>query len=46
MKIPFILSEAKDLEPKGDARSFASLHPILRAFGAKDKSVTHDEKTS
>jgi hypothetical protein len=46
MKTPFILSVAKDREPMGEVRSFASLHPILRAFGAKDKSVSHDEKTS
>jgi hypothetical protein len=40
----FILSVAKDREPKGEARSFASLHAILRAFGAKDKLTR--EKTS
>ena len=36
---------AKDLEPTGEARSSASLHLILRAFGAKDK-FGNDEKTS
>lgn len=44
MKIAFILSVAKDLVPTGAARSFASLHQILRAFGAKDKLTR--EKTS
>ena len=42
MTIPFILSV---LEPTGEARSSASLHQILRAFGAKDK-FGNDEKTS
>jgi len=45
MTIPFILSVAKDLEPTGEARSFASLRQILRAFGAKDK-FGNDEKKS
>ena len=45
MTTPFILSEAKDLEPTCEARSSASLHQIPRAYGAKDKFGNH-EKTS